>query len=72
MIALQLQERIIENKDWATYLFITCFVVIAVVKTLFETQFNDFLKLPFSKKYVSTYRDTSNLYSVFTISLFFN
>ena len=71
MIALQLQERIIENKDWATYLFITCFVVIAVVKTLFETQFNDFLKLPFSKKYVSTYRDTSNLYSVFTISLFF-
>ena len=71
MIALQLQERIIENKDWATYLFIICFVVIAVVKTLFETQFNDFLKLPFSKKYVSTYRDTSNLYSVFTISLFF-
>ncbi len=71
MIALQLQERIIENKDWATYLFITCFVVIAVIKTLFETQFNDFLKLPFSKKYVSTYRDTSNLYSVFTISLFF-
>lgn len=71
MIALQLQERIIENKDWATYLFIICFVVIAVIKTLFETQFNDFLKLPFSKKYVSTYRDTSNLYSVFTISLFF-
>lgn len=71
MITLQLQERIIENKDWATALFFICFVVIAVVKGLFETQFNDFLKLPFSKKYTSIYKDTSNLYSVFTISLFF-
>lgn len=71
MLKLQLQERIIENKDWATALFFICFVVIAVVKGLFETQFNDFLKLPFSKKYTSIYKDTSNLYSVFTISLFF-
>ena len=71
MIALQLQERIIENKDWATFLFMLCFVVIAIVKSLFEVQFSEFLKLPFSKKYTSTYKDTSNLYSAFTISLFF-
>jgi hypothetical protein len=71
MIALQLQERIIENKDWATFLFFLCFIIIAFVKTLYGTQFNEFLKLPFSKKYNSTYRDTSNLYSTFTISLFF-
>ena len=71
MIALQLQQRIIENKDWATLLFVLCFVVLAIVKSLFEVQFNEFLKLPFSKKYTSTYKDTSNLYSTFTISLFF-
>lgn len=71
MIILQLQERIIENKDWATFLFFLCFIIIAFVKTLYGTQFNEFLRLPFSKKYNSTYRDTSNLYSTFTISLFF-
>lgn len=71
MIVLQLQERIIENKDWATLLFLLCFIVIAIVKSLFEVQFNEFLKLPFSKKYISTYKDSSNLYSTFTISLFF-
>ena len=57
MIVLQLQERIIENKDWATLLFLLCFIVIAIVKSLFEVQFNEFLKLPFSKKYISTYKD---------------
>ncbi len=71
MIALQLQQRIIENKDWATLLFLLCFVIIAIVKSLFEVQFNEFLKLPFSKKYNSTYKDSSNLYIGFTISLFF-
>lgn len=71
MIVLQLQQRIIENKDWATLLFLLCFVVIAIIKYLFEIQFNEFLRLPFSKKYTSTYKDTSNLYSAFTISMFF-
>lgn len=71
MITLQLQQRIIENKDWATLLFLLCFVVIAIIKSLFEVQFNEFLKLPFSKKYNATYRDSSNLYSGFTISMFF-
>lgn len=71
MIVLQLQDRIIENKDWATFLFLLCFVVIAIVKTLFEVQFSEFLRLPFSKKYTSTYKDSSNLYSAFTTSLFF-
>jgi hypothetical protein len=71
MIALQLQERIIENKDWATLLFLLSFVVIVIIKSQFEVQFSEFLKLPFSKKYNSTYKDASNLYSTFTISLFF-
>lgn len=71
MIVLELQPRIIENKDWATLLFIVCFIVIAINKSLFEGQFHEFIRLPFSKKYMATYRDSSNLYSSFTISLFF-
>ncbi|MFT5753613.1 MAG: hypothetical protein ACI924_000831 [Flavobacterium sp.] len=71
MTELQLEQRIIENKDWATLLFLLCFVVIAIIKYLFEVQFNEFLRLPFSKKYTATYKDTSNLYSAFTISMFF-
>lgn len=71
MILLQLQQRVIENKDWATLLFIICFVIIAINKSLFENQFNEFIRLPFSKKYSATYKDTSNLYSTFTVTLFF-
>lgn len=71
MIALELQQRTIENKDWATLLFIICFVIIAIIKSLFENQFSEFIRLPFSKKYTATYKDTSNLYSTFTITLFF-
>ncbi len=71
MIALELHERIIANKDWATVLFFLCFVVIAINKVTFESQFLDFLQLPFTKKYETTYKDSSNLFSGFTISLFF-
>lgn len=71
MIALEINQRIIENKDWATLLFLICFIVLAVNKSINASQFGDFLNLPFTKKYVTTYRDTSNLFSRFTISLFF-
>lgn len=71
MIAFELHQRIIEQKDWATLLFIICFVIIAINRSVFESQFNEFIRLPFSKKYTATYKDSSNLYSAFTISLFF-
>ncbi|WP_338410174.1 DUF4271 domain-containing protein [uncultured Flavobacterium sp.] len=71
MIAFELNQRIIENKDWATFLFLFCFAMIAIVKTLHEVQFNDFVNLPFSKKYNTTYKDSSHLFTFFTISLLF-
>jgi hypothetical protein len=41
-----LEQRVIENKDWATILFVVCFMaLIAVTKTFFEARFNEFLKL---------------------------
>ena len=70
MIETVLQPRILEPKDWATYLFVFSFVLIAVTKTAFETRFSEFLRILVSDKYIKVYKDTSHLMSGFTILLF--
>jgi Domain of unknown function (DUF4271) len=70
MIETILQTRSIENKDWATLLFVFAFVLIAIARTTFETRFNDFLKILVSDKYIKVYKDSSHLMSGFTILLF--
>jgi len=70
MIELVLQPRIVEPKDWATYLFFFSFVLIAVTKTAFESRFSEFLKILVSDKYIKVYKDTSHLMSGFTILMF--
>jgi hypothetical protein len=66
-----LHPRITENKDWATLLFVLCFAVIAITKSIYESRFGDFTKLIFSDKYAKIYRDSSHIKSGFTIALFF-
>lgn len=70
MLAIQLQERIIENKDWATILFVLCVGIIAVNKTISSVRFNEFIRLAYSDKYTKIYKDSSNLMSGFTVSMF--
>lgn len=70
MIDTIFNPRIIENKDWATVLFVSGFALIAIVKTVFETRFNDFMNLIVSDKYIKIYRDSSHLMSMFTVLLF--
>ncbi|MDI1316307.1 DUF4271 domain-containing protein [Flavobacterium sp.] len=70
MIELVLQPRILETKDWATYLFIFSFVLIAITKTAFEGRFSEFLRILVSDKYIKIYKDSSHLMSGFTILLF--
>jgi len=65
-----LGQRAIENKDWATILFVLCFILIAITKTFSEARFNDFLKLIVTDKYTKIYKDPSFILSWFTISLF--
>ncbi len=62
--------RIMEPKDWATFLFVLSLLLIAITKTAFETRFNDFLKILVSDKYIKVYKDSSHLMSGFTILLF--
>ena len=70
MMSTLLHERIVENKDWVTLLFVLCFIFIVTTKTAFENRFNDFLLLVISDKYIKIYKDNSNLMSWFTIILF--
>ncbi|BFM42516.1 DUF4271 domain-containing protein [Flavobacterium sp. CFS9] len=67
----QLHPRIIENKDWATLLFVLTFAVVAMTKSAYETRFSEFSKLIFSDKYAKIYRDNNHLRSSFTVGLFF-
>jgi len=67
----QLTPRILENKDWATLLFVVAFAVVAMTKSAYETRFSEFSKLIFSDKYAKIYRDNNHLKSSFTIGLFF-
>jgi hypothetical protein len=70
MLAIQLNTRIIENNDWATILFLLCVGIIAVNKTISSVRFNEFIRLAYSDKYTKIYRDSSNLMSGFTVSMF--
>ncbi len=71
MIENELHLRVIENKDWATALFVLSFATIAFTKSAFENRFAEFAKLIYSDKYNNVYKDGSNLKSIFTIALFF-
>ena len=68
---LVLNERITGANDWATFLFVLCFAIVAANRTAFEARFAEFIKLGVSDKYTKIYKDSSNLQSWFTISFFF-
>lgn len=70
MIENLLHPRIIENKDWATVLFILAFILIAFSKSVFESRFGDFMNLFFSDKYIKIYKESGHLVGGFTITIF--
>ena len=70
MLTIQLHDRIIESKDWATILFVICIGIIAVNKTVSSIRFSEFVRLAYSDKYTKIYRDSSNLMNGFTLSMF--
>ena len=70
MKIILISERILVNKDWATLLFVLAIAIVAINKTIFSVRFNEFIKLGYSEKYNKIYKDTNNLLSWFTISMF--
>ena len=71
MNEFELHPRLTDNSDWVTLVFLICFVIIAVTKSIYENRFGDFANLLFSDKYIKVYRESSNLKNGFTIALFF-
>jgi len=59
------------SADWATVLFVLTFAAIVITRNTFPVRFSEFLRLGISNKYLSVYRDTNNMKSGFTISMFF-
>jgi len=70
MMDLVYSERIASGKDWATLVFVACFALIAINRSVFETRFAEFIKLAVSDKYTKIYKDSGNMLSWFTISFF--
>ena len=68
---LVLTERLAGGKDWATILFVLCLALVALNRSFFEVRFAEFIKLAYSDKYTKIYKDSGNMLSWFTISLFF-
>ena len=70
MIATELHPRVLDSNDWVTVLFVLMLVLLALCKTLFENRFTDFIRLLVSDKYLKIYKDSSHLWSGFTLILF--
>lgn len=70
MMEINFQERLLNHTDWATLLFVLGFVIIAINRTVFNPRFVEFSKLAVSDKYTKIYKDSSNMLSGFTISMF--
>lgn len=70
MIAASLHPRVLESNDWTTILFVLTLILVAICKSLFESRFAEFMRLIVSDKYLKVYRDSSHLWSGFTLLLF--
>lgn len=70
MMNIDYHARILSFTDWATVLFFLSFCIIAFNKTVFEVKFVEFMRLAVSNKYTKIYKDSSNMKSTFTISMF--
>jgi hypothetical protein len=64
-------ERLIGLNDWATIVFLVAFIAIAINRNVFSPRFNEFVRLGVSDKYTKIYKESANIRSGFTVSLFF-
>ena len=64
------QERILSHTDWATLLFVISIFIIALNRSVFQIRFIEFMRLGVSDKYTKIYKDSSNMNSGFTMSMF--
>ena len=68
MDKLQLIERATQNNSWVAFVFIGSFLLVIILKSVFEKQFNDFLSLLNTNKYINLYSEENlNWFSIILI-----
>ena len=70
MLVNAILPRVMPSQDWATVLFVLCFLLIAVTRAASDKRFGEFARLLVSDKYIKVYKDSSHLMSGFTVLLF--
>lgn len=69
MMNFQFTERLPQDNSWSVYLFIGSFLLVAIVRAVFDKQFKDFLGLLYTNKYIKLYSETSLNWFSITLSL---
>lgn len=65
---LQLIERATQDNTWVAFLFMGSFLLVVILKSVFQKQFNDFLGLIYTDKYIKLYNEANlNWFSVILI-----
>ena len=70
MLAIRIAACRVERTNSVNILVVLCVGIIVVNKTISSVRFNEFIRLAYSDKYTKIYKDSSNLMSGFTVSMF--
>src|SRR5690554_4507590 len=71
MEKMQIIERATQDNSWVAFLFLGSFIVVAIVKSVFGKQFNDFLGLIYTNKYLKLYGTENNSLGWFSVFMIF-
>lgn len=71
MEKIQIIERATQDNNWVAFLFLGSFIIVAIIKSVFEKQFNDFLGLIYTNKYLKIYSSENNSLGWFSVFMIF-
>ena len=67
---MDFSERLIDSTDWATYMLLACFVLLAFAKHFYPKRFHEFAMLPLTNQYFFVHGKNDELNHPFNIMLF--
>ncbi len=70
IVELEYTQRIIQTNDWATYLLVLCFLLMALAKYFYPRRFTDFMVLPLNNKFFMVHGKEDKIEHPFNIMFF--
>ncbi len=67
---MDFSERLINSTDWATYMLLSCFVLLALAKYFYPRRFHEFSLLPLTNQYFFVHGKDDELNHPFNLMLF--